>query len=135
MNKQAKQEILNYIILNPSSHLRKIKKNVGYSMGTIQHHLNNLEEEGKIKSKKTKFYKCFYHNSEKNMNTKLVFQTNTREKIVKFLDKNQYANHRQITEFLGVSSSTTTWHMRKLIEANTVKIQHYNKFKIYHINN
>ena len=135
MDKQAKKEILNYIISNPRSHLRKIKNDVGYSMGTTQYHLNHLENEGEIKSKKTKFYKYFYHKFEKNTNRKLDLQPKIRQKIIRFLDKNESATHRQITEFLGVSSSTTTWHMRKLIEVNIVKIQHYKKFRIYQINN
>ncbi len=134
MNKQAKKEILNYIISNPRAHLRKIKNDVGYSMGTTQYYLDHLENEGKIKSKKTGFYKYFYHTSEKNTNKKLKLQSNTRQKIVKFLGKNKSVTHRQITNFLGVSSSTTTWHMRKLIEANIVKIYHYKKFQIYHTN-
>ena len=44
-----KSKILDFIIENPSSHLRKIKNNLGFSMGTIQYHLTMLEKEGKIK--------------------------------------------------------------------------------------
>ncbi len=135
MNKQPKQEILDYIISNPSTHLRKIKKDVGYSMGTIQHHLKHLEKEGKIKSKKTKFYKYFYHDSDNNIDSKEVLHLKTRQKIIEFLMQNQPASHGQITKFLNVSSSTTTWHIKKLIAANIIKIQHHKKFRIYSINN
>ncbi|MFB5612600.1 MAG: FaeA/PapI family transcriptional regulator, partial [Nitrosarchaeum sp.] len=59
-----KEKILEFIVSNPSSHLRKIKINLEYSMGTIQYYLKILEKEGKIKSIKTKFYKNYYHISE-----------------------------------------------------------------------
>ena len=40
--------ILEFIHNNPGSHFRKIKKELGLSVGTIQYQLKKLEDNGKI---------------------------------------------------------------------------------------
>lgn len=51
--------ILDYVKNNPGSHLRRIKNDLGFSMGTIQHYLRKLEKEEKINSSRNGLYKCF----------------------------------------------------------------------------
>ena len=55
-----KTKILEFIVANPSSHLRKIKTNLGYSMSTVQYHLQVLEKEKKIKSSKIKYRRNYF---------------------------------------------------------------------------
>ena len=40
--------ILKFIHERPACHLRQIKRELKISMGTVQHHLNKLEKDGKI---------------------------------------------------------------------------------------
>ena len=52
--------VLHFIHNNPGSHFRKIKKELGLSIGTIQYQLNKLENEGKIVSIQDHFYKFYF---------------------------------------------------------------------------
>ncbi|NNM02260.1 MAG: winged helix-turn-helix transcriptional regulator, partial [Nitrosopumilus sp.] len=85
MLESPQTRILEFIVNNPSSHLRKIKKNLGFSMGTVQYHLNVLEKEGKIKSVKTKFYKNYYHITETDDNILSIFNLESPRSIILYL--------------------------------------------------
>ncbi|MDH5658721.1 MAG: winged helix-turn-helix transcriptional regulator, partial [Nitrosopumilus sp.] len=82
MLESPQTKILEFIINNPSSHLREIKSKLGFSMGTIQYHLNILEKEGKIKSVKAKFYKNYYHINESDGKVLSVFNLESPRSII-----------------------------------------------------
>ena len=52
--------ILNFIQHNPGSHLRKIKKELNISIGTVQYQLSRLEKGGIITSSKRGFYRYYF---------------------------------------------------------------------------
>lgn len=131
-----REKILQFIINNPSTHLRKIKKNLGYSMGTTQYHVSSLENEGKIFSKRNGFYKNYYHvgtNTDNELMT--VLNLESPRKIILYLLENEPCNHREIAKGVGLTSSTVSWHMRKLIEFGVVGLRYNGKFSIYSIRN
>jgi len=127
----SKQEILEFIIDNPSSHLRKIKKSLDYSMGTIQYYLDMLEKEGKIKSVKTRFYKNYFHINESDEEVLSVLNLESPRNIIIYLIQNEPSTHQDIAKGIGLSSSTVSWHMKRLIELKIVKSEYLGKFTIY----
>jgi len=126
-------KILKFIIANPGSHLRKIKNNLGCSMGTIQYHLNMLEKEGKIKSVKTKFYRNYYHIEEFDENILSVFNLDSPRSIIMYLIQHEPATHQGIAKGIGLSSSTVSWHMKRLIELQVVQTEYSGKYTVYHL--
>ena len=54
------EKLLSFIQDNPGYHLRRIKRVMGISMGTVQYHLDRLEKNGKITSTKRGFYKYYF---------------------------------------------------------------------------
>ena len=52
--------IRDFIQRNPGSHLRRIKKQLNISMGTVQYQLNRLEKNGIIPSSKRGFYRYYF---------------------------------------------------------------------------
>ena len=129
-----KIKILEFIISNPSSHLRKIKTNMKYSMGTIQYYLKILEREGKIKTSKTRFYKNYYHISESDEEILSIINLDSPRKIVMFLLQHEPATHKEIATGIGLSSSTISWHMKRLIELKIVKTEYSGKYTVYFLN-
>jgi len=128
-----KSKILDFIITNPSSHLRKIKKNLGFSMGTIQYYLAMLEKEGKIKSIKTKFYKNYYHVDESDEEILSVLNLDSPRSIVMYLIQHEPSTHKEIANGVGLSSSTVSWHMKRLIELQIVQTEYSGKYTIYNL--
>ncbi|NND85957.1 MAG: winged helix-turn-helix transcriptional regulator [Nitrosopumilus sp.] len=126
-------QILEFIINNPSSHLRKIKNNLGFSMGTVQYHLNVLEKEGKIKSVKTKFYKNYYHIDESSDKVLSVFNLESPRSIILCLLQHEPSTHQDIAKRVGLSSSTVSWHMKRLLELNIVESEYSGKYTLYHL--
>jgi len=126
-----KSGILEFIITNPSSHLRKIKNNLGYSMGTVQYYLAMLEKEGKIKSVKTKFYKNYYHISESDEEILSVLNLNSPRNIVMYLIQHEPSTHQDISNGIGLSSSTVSWHMKRLLALQIIKKEYSGKFTVY----
>ena len=110
MNKLSmpKQDILEFIINNPSSHLRKIKKSLDYSMGTIQYYLDMLEKEGKIKSVKTRFYKNYFYINESDEAVFSVLNLESPRNIIIYLIQNEPSTHQDIAKGIGLSSSTVS---------------------------
>jgi len=130
-----KEKILDFIIANPSSHLRKIKNNLDYSMGTVQYNLNMLEKEGKIKSVKTKFYRNYYHVDESDEEILSVFNLDSPRSIIVYLIQHEPSTHQDIAKWVGLSSSTVSWHMKRLLEFQVVKIEYSGKYTVYRLTN
>ncbi|MGY5149371.1 MAG: winged helix-turn-helix transcriptional regulator [Candidatus Nitrosopumilus sp. bin_68KS] len=128
-----KGKILDFIMNNPSSHLRKIKNNLGFSMGTVQYYLNMLEREGKIKSTKTKFYKNYYHINESDDKILSVLNLDSPRNIVIFLIQHEPSTHQEIANGVGLSSSTISWHMKRLIELQVVQTEYSGKYTVYRL--
>lgn len=133
MLESPQAQILEFIIDNPSSHLRKIKNSLGFSMGTIQYHLNILEKEGKIKSVKTKFYKNYYHITETDEKVLSVFNLESPRSIILYLLQNQPSTHQEIAKGIELSSSTVSWHMKRLLELDVVESEYSGKYTLYHL--
>ncbi len=132
-----RDHILKFILNNPGTHLRKIMKNVNYSMGTIQYHINNLERERKIISKRKGFYKNFYH-SEANLDQNEIMSILNLEsprRIILYLLENEPCNHKKIAQGINLSSPTVSFHMKRLAELDIISIKYNGKFSIYSIKN
>jgi len=135
--KPPKDKILEFIRDNPSTHLRKIKNSLGYSIGTTQYHIARLENQGKIYSKKEGFYKNFFHVSDLNDDNEIMSLLNleSSRKIMIYLINNEPCSHSEIARGIGLTSSTVSWHMKKLIESEIVQLSYNGKFSIYSIKN
>jgi predicted transcriptional regulator len=54
------EKLLFFIQDNPGCHLRKIKREVGISMGTVQYQLDKLEKIGRVTSTRRGLYKYYF---------------------------------------------------------------------------
>lgn len=131
ITESPKVKILEFVIDNPSSHLRKIKTNLGYSMSTVQYNLTVLEQEKKIKFIKTKFYKNYYSINESDENILSILNLDSPRSIVVYLIQNGSATHKDIANGIGLSSSTVSWHMKRLIELQVVQTEYSGKYTVY----
>lgn len=127
----AKAKILEFVIDNPSTHLRKITTNLGYSMSTVQYNLAILEKEKKIKFIKTKFYKNYYSINESDEKILSILNLDSPRSIVMYLIQYGSVTHKDIAAGIGLSSSTVSWHMKRLIELQVVQTEYSGKYTVY----
>lgn len=130
-----KAKILEFIVDNPSSHLRKIKTSLGYSMGTIQYYLVMLEKEKKIKSNKIKYYRNYFAVNESEEKILSILNLESPRRIIIHLVQNEPSTHTEIANKVNLSSSTVSWHMKKLLKSDIVQSEFSEKFTLYRLKN
>lgn len=125
--------VLQYINENPGCHLRKIKRDLTMSMGTIQYHLVLLEKQGKISSERHNLHKYYFpiglfEQNEKDV-LKILNQETAREILMTILE--QRPTQTDIANIIKISGASVNWHIKRLIELGLIVEQKDGKFKRY----
>ena len=129
-------KVLQYIQQNPGSHLRKIKKELELSMGTVQYHLNLLEKNGKTISERHNLHRHYFPvgmfgNNEKNV-LKILNQETTRE-ILLFIIEKRDPTQTDIVEHAKISAPSVNWQIKRLVKIGLINVISDGKYKRYSI--
>lgn len=127
-------KILDYVKNNPGSHLRRIKNDLGFSMGTIQHYLRKLEKEEKINSSRNGLYKCFFvtgifGDEEKDI-IKYLNQ-DTPRRIILYIVQQDHPTQTDIAKELRVTSPTIKWNLNRLTSSKIITETKDGRYKRY----
>lgn len=127
--------ILLFIQENPSCHLRRIKKELGLAMGTVQYHLDRLEKAGKITSQRHSLHKYYFAAGfEENEKQLLeVLSNETAREILMFIVERKNPSQTEIVEQAGISPASVSWHIRRLEESGVVDEVREGRFKRYRL--
>ena len=93
-------------------------------MGDVQYHLNFLEINGSIKSRKFGNYKTFYSMNVTDIRHELILailHQETLRGIILYLIEHPAATQSNIATQVGFTSPTVNAHMSRLIEMGLVK--------------
>jgi len=125
--------VLQYIQENPGCHLRKIKRELDMSMGTIQYHLILLEKQGKVSSERQNLHKYYFpiglfEQNEKDI-LKILNQETAREILLVILE--QKPTQTDIANIIKISGASVNWHIKRLVELGLILEQKDGKFKRY----
>ena len=127
-------QILRFIQENPSCHLRKIRRDLGLAMGTIQYHLEKLEKAGKISSQKQGLHKYYFAVGAFEENEKQlleVLSNETAREILMFIVEQKYPSQTEISKYMGISSASVSWQIKRLQDSRIVDEIKEGKFKRY----
>jgi predicted transcriptional regulator len=127
-------QILQFIHENPSCHLRKIKKELGLAMGTVQYHLDKLEKAGRITAQKQGLHKYYFVIGAFEENEKQlleVLSNETAREIVMFIVEQNYPSQTEISKHVGISSASVSWQIKRLQDSRIVDEVKEGKFKRY----
>ena len=127
-------QILRFIQENPSCHLRKIKKDLGLAMGTVQYHLDKLEKAGRITSQKQGLHKYYFvvgafEEDEKQLLE--VLSSETAREILMFIVEQSYPSQTEISTHMGISSASISLQLKRLQDHRIVDEIKEGKFKRY----
>jgi predicted transcriptional regulator len=143
MNEQDKtlhsntDRILKFIHQRPACHLRQIKKELEISMGTVQHHLNRLEKDGKITSVRNGLYKYYFPIGmfqAKEKNLLQILNQETARDILFFIVEKKNPSQSDIVTSIGISNAAVNWHISRLLELDLINESKDGKFKRYKLN-
>lgn len=115
--------IYSLICRTPGIHFREIQRRSKLATGQLIYHLRRLLSVSAIRTKKDGKYLRYYTSekieSEENKIIELTHHESDRN-IVLFLLENSHSIHKEVVESIGLSGSTISWHLKKLVNDEIV---------------
>ena len=117
---------------NPGLHFREIQRRVEIATGALQYHLDYLKKKHLVYEEKEGKFSRFYVHQEHKINEKLMnlLRQDQVRQIVLFLLTKKRATIKTIVKEMNISTSTTKFHLQKLLDAGVVlnKVQNGKTF-------
>ncbi len=133
---ENRQALYEFIQLNPGSHMRRISRELDMKMGTLRHHLRQLEKMRKIISRREKNLKIFFVagklDTEDRIISPLLQQKRFRDIMLVLLNKPN-ATQTTIARELSLKTSTLSNYMRVLVDRGIVTYQKVENEKRCHL--
>jgi predicted transcriptional regulator len=127
-------QILEFVRAHPGTHLRRIKRELNLAMGVLQYHLYRLEKDQRIVSRKRGLYKRFYLRADFKLEDQeilgVLFQETERDLLLYLLNTPD-ATQKELSEFARISASSTSWHMKRLVQVGLVEARRQGSFVYY----
>ena len=127
--------IRDFIKQNPGCHLRRIKKKLNISMGTVQYQLNQLEKNGIVTSSRRGFYRHYFPVAIEGFDKDIleILSHETLSQIILFVIEQKKPTQSEIAKEVGISHASIIWHMQRLIALNIVEEFKDGRYKRYRI--
>ena len=129
-------KVLCFIQDNPGCHLRRIKREIGISMGTVQYHLHKLEKMGRVTSTRRGLYKYYFPTGLFRENEKEILEVLTHEtarKILMFIIEQKSPTQTDIVNSVRISARSISWHVGRLIALKMIREIKDGKYKRYQL--
>jgi predicted transcriptional regulator len=101
-----------------------IRRELNLAMGVVQYHLDKLQKEGRIVSRRRGFYKRFYPTTVFGMEQLEVMDVlaeETERDLLLFLMQNPNATQKELAGYAKVSPSSINWHMQRLSKSRLIQ--------------
>jgi len=129
-------KVLCFIQDNPGCHLRRIKREIDISMGTVQYHLHKLEKMGRVTSTRRGLYKYYFPAGLFRENQKEILEVLTHEtarKILMFIIEQKSPTQTDIVNSVRISARSISWHVGRLIALKMIREIKDGKYKRYQL--
>jgi len=118
---ETREEIYNYIKMNPGVNFTRIKEEFNLTNGTLLHHLRTLHRERFIKSCRTGLYRRFYPWGMKIEMAKTL--TGQQKVIFKLIRKYEGISQTDIARELNTTRQSVNHHIKALEEMNLIRLK------------
>jgi len=125
----TRDKIYSTISKNPGLHFREIQRRTDIATGALQYHIDYLQKKHLVRSEKDGKFSRFYAVRGEEVDTELMslMRQDSVRGIVMFLMKRRRATLPQISKEVGLSVSTTSFHLQKLLHSDLVGQKNYGK--------
>jgi predicted transcriptional regulator len=121
---KLRRKIYDVISQNPGLHLSKISQILNIRISLAEYHLRSMQKDGLLIISKEKGYKRYYiFEDDIGVLDKRLISLLRQEiplKIILFLLKNPNSRHKDIANFLDISTSALSYHLNKLVKSGIV---------------
>lgn len=133
----ARNKIYKTINKSPGLHFRELQRRTKIATGSLQYHLDFLLKRHLIKSEKRGKFVRYYSTRGVQLGADeqtigLLRQPSLR-KIILFLLTKKRANNEKIAASVGLSPSTVSWHMVKLMQGGLVERRRVGRKTFFYI--
>ena len=118
LDNENRQEILSFVVNNPGTHYRGMKRGLGISRGSLSHHLRLLEKENLIEVQHRGNFKFFYPVGENDEPRPL---TPIQKKMVEIISSKPGSTNRSLADMLGKSERSISYHTKNLEDIGAVR--------------
>jgi predicted transcriptional regulator len=129
-------KVLYFIQDNPGCHLRRIKRAMNVSMGTVQYQLDKLEKMGRITSSRRGLYKYYFAAGLFKENEKDILEVLTHEtarRILMFIIEQKSPTQTDIVNRVKISARSISWHVGRLVALKIITEIKDGKYKRYQL--
>lgn len=120
---EARRDIYELIRRSPGVHLRGVERGLGLSFGQVLYHLENLERNGLVDVRKDGGFKRYFVKNQVGRQEKdliSMFRHDLPRRIAIMLLMKPGLAHHEMLDRLGVSPSTLSFHLQKMVEQDVL---------------
>lgn len=122
---ETRRRIYEQVKKSPGIHFRELERRLHLVVGNLQYHLQYLEKKNLIRASNDEDY-VRYFVKDRSLNE-------TERKIISFLRRsgcrhiliqllsNPELNNKELSQAVGLSPSTISWNLNKLVEAGIIE--------------
>jgi DNA-binding MarR family transcriptional regulator len=130
LNQETRMILYRYILEHPGDHYNGIKDSLHLNNGACAYHLKTLEREGYIKSMRDGIYRRFYPVNTKVPRVNGFGIKSVQGQIIMQLIQHPGLTQREISNALGISQQSVSYHLNILMETGHIRL--FKKEKKYH---
>ena len=119
---EARRKVFDTVKHYSGSHFREIERKSGLSVGSVKFHLDSLTRNGLIVMQKDGNNIRYFSRDIEIKNSVLLglLRQDSVRKILIYMLTHKNFNHEDITNEVGLSPSTVSWHIKKLEENDII---------------
>ena len=122
---ETRKKIYDQIKKSPGIHFRELQRRLDLVVGDLQYHLHYLEKRNLIKASTDGDYVRYFTRDRsltENERKILYFlrRSSCRHILIQLLN-NPNLNNKELSQAVGLSPSTISWNLNKLIEAGIIE--------------
>ncbi len=132
-------KIYRIIRKSPGLHFREIQRRSKLAIGNLQYQLEVLQKNHLVKTIKhgkfVRYYSVRGEPAEADTGVLSLLRQDSIRKIVLFLLTEKRGTNFSIASAIGLSPSTTSWHVKKLLDAGIVEKRSRGKKRLFFLTN
>ncbi|WP_340820782.1 winged helix-turn-helix transcriptional regulator [Methanolobus sp. WCC4] len=120
----TRKRIFDTIHSSPGIHLRELERHLGIAVGNLQYHLHYMEKKGLVSIlRDEQFVRYFVKDRELSDNDRMILSFLRKKAcrhILMDLMEEPGMNNKGISSSVGLSPSTVSWHLNKMVASGVV---------------
>jgi len=133
---EIRRKIYKKILKSPGLHQREISRLLKLPLSTLDYHLTYLKKRELVTTISDGHYTRYYSSGSLGLRDKEVIsclRQDSLRKIILYLLNNPNSRHRDISNHLDVSASTSSFHLNKLLKLEIIQKVETSQGKLYFI--